>query len=92
MVARSVTVCGLVSLAETIWNDLLHTRLKPVICPDELVVLDDDILDLEDNPGLYSDFDTGSGALHCFLCFLKFTFEYFVEVKDFKLSINLRSN
>ena len=54
-------------------------------------MLGDDILDLEDNPGLYSDFDTGSGALHCFLCFLKFTYEYFVDVTDFKLSINLIS-
>ena len=54
MVARSFTACGLVPLAETRWNDLLHSRLKPVLCPDEPVVLDDDdesdddMLNLED--------------------------------------------
>ena len=91
MVARSFTACGLVPLAETRWNDLLHSRLKPVLCPDEPVVLDDDdesdddVLNLGDNPGLYSDPDTGSGELHCFLCFLKFTCECFWEVIDLKL-------
>ena len=67
MIARSSTASGLMPLQEAQWCDLLHSRLKTVLCPDEPVVLynssdEDDVLEMEENPALYSDAESDEGS------------------------------
>lgn len=66
MVARSFTASGLMPLETDSWTNLLHSRLKCVILPDEPVVIDgeddseDDILEVDGNICLHSDSDSES--------------------------------